>query len=486
MRHLDIELRLETSDFDTTNLIIHRLRAEERMGQLFGVELEVVSMAGRTLDPDEAAGAVVSVSIGAGGEVARSFHGMVMRVVELPAVSHEHAVYQLSIRPHLWQATLVETLDVYLETTVPDVVEELLGRFDLAVGIDYVRSLEDTYLERELIVQYQESHLAFISRLCEHLGIFFYFAHDQEQSTLVLGDHTGAYRPISGDDVVAYRSRGEREGVYELRYDRTLVPGTYVCRDYHDQTPALELQLDHALEEGFAGGIIEYGGDFQTPDQGKRLARVRAEEWHCRRQIYTGLSSEPRFAPGHTFELEQHPHHSGRLLLTAVEHEASQDVAGWGEGTEEKHYENRFTAIPAELTYRPPRRTPVPRIHGVLSGVIDTWQGKLERHARLDEQGRYLVRFLFDTAAPGERKASSRVRMMQQSAGTGYGTHFPLKPGVEVLIGFVGGNPDRPVILGAVPNPITPTPVKDAEASKSRIKTRSGIVIEFDDANRGS
>jgi type VI secretion system secreted protein VgrG len=88
-------------------------------------------------------------------------------------------------------------------------------------------------------------------------------------------------------------------------------------------------------------------------------------------------------------------------------------------------------------------------------------------------------------AAPGERKASCPVRMMQPSAGPGYGMHFPLKPGVEVVIGFVDGNPDRPVILGAVPNPITPTPVDAAVSTKSRIQTRSGIIIEFDDADRG-
>ena len=95
------------------------------------------------------------------------------------------------------------------------------------------------------------------------------------------------------------------------------------------------------------------------------------------------------------------------------------------------------------------------------------------------------MRFLFDTAGPGERKASCPVRMMQPLAGPNYGVHFPLKPGTEVTLAFLDGNPDRPVITGAVPNPITPTPVSSPVSTKSRIKTRSGIVIEFEDANRG-
>lgn len=484
MKETEFELLLQSKGFDTEKLRIHRLRARERMNHIFELQLEVVALGGGVLDVDETVGADATVTIKLDDEAVRHFHGIVTRVADLPLGDEERAAYELTVSPHLWQSTLVETLDVHLDVTVPDVIETLMRRIDLAPGSDYSLNLSDSYPQRELVVQYQESDLAFASRLCEHLGIFFFFAHDDQQSTLVLGDHAGAYRPIGDDDTVSFRGRGERQGVFELRFDQTLIPGTYVCRDYNDQTPALELQLDHEVDEGFAGGIIEYGGDFRTADEGKRLARVRAEERLCQRQVYSGCSNEARFAPGLTFELEDHPRHSRKLVLTSVQHEASQDVAGWGESTE-RRYENRFTAIPAELTYRPPRITPVPRIHGAVSGVIETWQGKLQRHARLDDQGRYTVRFLFDTAAPGERKASCRVRMMQPSAGTGYGMHFPLKPGVEVLIGFIGGNPDRPVILGAVPNPITPTPVDAAVSTKSRIKSRSGIIIEFEDADRG-
>ncbi|MBW2523812.1 MAG: type VI secretion system tip protein VgrG [Deltaproteobacteria bacterium] len=484
MNETELELRLESKGFDTDNLRIHQLHGVERMGRIFEVNLQVVALGERMLNVDETVGADASVTIAIGGDPVRHFHGLVTQVTELPVENENWAVYRLTLSPRLWQATLVEMPDVHVEASVPQVIERMLSRIDMARGSDFELNLTGTYAPRELIVQYGETDLAFVSRLCEHLGIFFYFAHQEDGTTVEFGDHSGAYLPIGDDEAVAFHARGERQGVFEIRLDQTLIPSTYVCRDYNDQTPALELQLDHGLDEGFAGGIIEYGTHFLTPAEGEAMARVRAEERLATRQVFSGLSNEPRFAPGYTFELDGHPTHSRRLLLLEVEHQASQEVAGWGEGTEHR-YENRFTAIPAELCYRPPRTTPIPRIHGFLSGVIDTWQGQIERHARIDQQGRYLVKFLFDTAAPGERKASSPVRMMQASAGTGYGVHFPLKPGVEVLIGFVGGNPDRPVILGAVPNPITPTPVDASVSTKSRIKTRSGILIEFEDADRG-
>jgi type VI secretion system secreted protein VgrG len=167
------------------------------------------------------------------------------------------------------------------------------------------------------------------------------------------------------------------------------------------------------------------------------------------------------------------------LLITEVEHEARQIVSARSQ-TEDPGYANRFRAIPASRTYRPPRITPKPRIAGLVTGIIDPGAaGPGARYAQLDEQGRYLVRFLFDTTPPGERPASPRVRMVQNHAGETYGTHFPLHPGVEVVIGFIDGDPDRPLIVGAVPNPIKPSPVTGAEEGLHRIRTSTGITIEM-------
>jgi type VI secretion system secreted protein VgrG len=148
--------------------------------------------------------------------------------------------------------------------------------------------------------------------------------------------------------------------------------------------------------------------------------------------------------------------------------------------SEEPGYTNAFRAIPADRTYRPPRVTPKPRISGLVTGIVDPGPaGPGAKYAQIDEHGRYLVRFLFDTTPPGERPVSRRVRMVQNHAGENYGTHFPLHPGVEVVVGFVDGDPDRPLIVGAVPNPMKPSPVTHAEAGLHRIRTSTGIMMEM-------
>ena len=213
------------------------------------------------------------------------------------------------------------------------------------------------------------------------------------------------------------------------------------------------------------------------------FARVRAEERLATQLVYEGRSAIEHFSPGAYFEVQAHPTVNPELRIVEVEHRLSQPVALRGRDTEE-HYNNRFLAIEADLQYRPPRVTPVPRIYGIITGVIEPdIEGDVGKYAKIDEQGRYTVKFLFDTVAPGERKASRPVRRMQPSAGPNYGMHFPLRPGVEVAVTFVDGDPDRPLIVGAVPNPLTPTPVDQSTASKNRIKTESGVLFEIEDGS---
>jgi type VI secretion system secreted protein VgrG len=168
------------------------------------------------------------------------------------------------------------------------------------------------------------------------------------------------------------------------------------------------------------------------------------------------------------------------LLVVEVEHHATQVVGTHG-GDGGEAYANTFKAVDASLVYRPPRVTPRPRIHGVLTAVTEAApSGAARNMAQLDLDGRYTVKFFFDTA--GDRQHSSApVRMAQPHAGPDYGVHFPLKPGVEVTVSFVDGDPDRPIISGSVPNPATASPVTGRDANMNRITTVSGSIIEFKD-----
>jgi type VI secretion system secreted protein VgrG len=474
-----VDLRFESKHLaGADEMRVLRVLCSEQLSQPYRVELDLAIPEASEIGLGELSGAEGTVVLDRPGGPTRRMHGVIAEATELPPVSGWHT-FRLVLRPRLWLATLVEAFDVHLDQTVPQIVEARVRDAEIPLAM----RLAEEYPPRDIVTQYRETDLAFISRRCEHLGIFYFFEHGEDEETVVFGDSPSAYGHVAEDDVVPFVGRGDLVGVTEIVERRELVPATYVCRDYDYRAPQLELHGEHKLDQGFAGGIFEYGSHFRTEGHGKLLARVRAEEQLSRHQTFHGQGADVRFAAGHTFTLGDHPHHGRRLVVVSVEHEARQplfeDATDGG-----RDYQNRFVAVPVETTWRPPRRTPVPRIHGLVTAVVEIGPGEVETYAKIDEQGRYTVCFLFDASGPDRERASAPVRMLQPHAGPGYGMHFPLKPGVEVLVAFVDGNVDRPVIVGAVPNPITATPVAVAESTKSRIQTRSGIVIEFDDKNR--
>jgi uncharacterized protein involved in type VI secretion and phage assembly len=196
--------------------------------------------------------------------------------------------------------------------------------------------------------------------------------------------------------------------------------------------------------------------------------------------VLSGVSEVPRIAAGGRFTLDDHPKIVGELLVTEVRHEAKQPTALGGGGATQV-YRSELRAIDAKTTYRPPRVTPKPRVHGAISGVIETASGG--QYAELDDQGRYHVRFMLDQGGAPKGSASSLLRMAQPHAGPGYGFHFPLRDGVEVMLTCIDGDPDRPIITGAVPNPTTPTTVSSGNATRNVIRTGGGTEINIDDTD---
>ncbi len=299
---------------------------------------------------------------------------------------------------------------------------------------------------------------------------------------MVFTDGAAGFPHLEGGPIT-FRPRGEQQDVFALQSKSRMIPAYYAVDDYNYRTPQLDIIAGHEVADGFAGGVIEYGSHHKTPAEGQTLASIRAEERRATQLVYTGRSGVPSLAAGVRFTLQDHPDlGSVDLLVTEIEHRAVQIIPGLDEEghKEEQGYWNTFRAIPADRTYRPPRVTPRPHIHGLVTGIVDGGPGGGSRkYAHLDEQGRYLVRFLFDTTPPGERPASKPVRMIQNHAGENYGTHFPLKPGIEVVIAFIDGDPDRPLIVGAVPNPIKPSPVTETNPGLHRIRTLTGITVDM-------
>lgn len=482
-------MTLESSDFPCERLRVRAFTGKEAISRLFEYHLEVVCPEHEGPSVESMPGAKVNLVIErapgphGGWHGVRRLSGMVADVEDLLSEHHGVRVYRLRVVPRAFALTLVHTQDILLNLSVPDIVKGKLEAVSLGGAMSM--RLAGDYPVRDFVVQYKETDLAFVSRLTEHLGISYFFEQGDAGDTMVFTDQNGGFA-TSEAPTIPFRARGERLDVFSLRAKRRVIPAFYVVNDYNYRTPLLDLSAEHDIAQGFGGGIIEYGSHHKTPGEGQALTRVRAEEQQASELVYTGRSDSPTLGAGTRFTLEDHPDlGTVDLLVTDVEHEASQVVAlnQAGSGAEKDGYVNTFRAIPAGRTYRPARVTPRPRIHGLVTGIIEAAQGGdgPSKYARVDSWGRYMVRFLFDTTAPGERATSRPVRMIQNHAGENYGTHFPLKPGVEVVIGFIDGDPDRPLIVGAVPNPIKPSPVDSSNPGLHRIKTLTGITIDMVD-----
>lgn len=470
-----LSVKLDTDAFSCENIQISRLEGHEEISQMFRFEVEIAYLDRAGLDLEEVSGAEVALSFWRDGEEVRRIHGMIAAVDDRLETEAAYRSYRLTIVPRIWRLSLIETLDVFINKTVPDLVREKLELVGLVAAFE--NHLAGSYPIREFIVQYKESDFAFVSRLLEHLGISYVFRQQNGEERVALIDDAANFPTL--DVEIPYEGRGESTGVYRIEQRIELIPNVHVVRDYNYRTPSLEISGMRESPLGYGGGIVEYGNHARTPEEAASIARVRAEASESRERVYHGESSAIALTAGARFHLSGHAHIEDELLLVAVTHHLTQPGMMTGGESEGASYRNSFRAIPSARTFRPPRVTPRPRVYGFTSGIIEKPDGGPGRQPGLDAQGRYTVRFLFDTAPPGERQASHPVRMAQLSSGSHYGTHFPLRPGTEVILAFLDGDPDRPIIAGAVPNPETGSPVTNSDPLKSRIRSATGIEIEF-------
>jgi len=410
----------------------------------------------------------------------RIIHGMLARF-DQNREEAEHVFYQATLVPRLWQADLYRENQLFLDKTVPDVIEEILGQAGLTTD-DYELNVTGQYPEWEYICQFGETDFDFISRWMEREGIYYYFEQTEEFEKLIITDNSSRHEDISGTSTIDYhpssslRAR-EEEIVRELTCRQKILPRKVILRDYNYRRPDLELRVEADVDAEGRGDVYSYGEHFKTTEEGNALASIRAEELLCREVIFHGESTVIPFCPGFIFELMGHyrDSYNQRLLITELEHEGNQAGVLFGgderiaEDVSELVHFNRFVCIPADVQYRPERKTLRPRFYGTMNARVDaTGDGQ---YAEIDEEGRYKIRLYFDQSGRGDSKASRWIRMAQPYAGAEYGMHFPLHKGTEVLLTFVGGDLDRPIICGSVPNQETASPVNSDNQTLCMIKT---------------
>lgn len=486
-QHLTI--RVNGSPEDLFDLV--RFRGRETLSAIPAFELELTAT---TADIAAASllnvPAVVEVRMPGGS---RRFRGILSSFEYLTTNPHTSS-YRTTLTPRLSWLAAVRQSRVFLDKTVPEIVVEVLADYGLERGEDYQFRLRPEYSPQEYTVQYEETDLAFISRLLEHRGIYYYFEPDLDRDFVVFADHIEAHTPVRGGGDLIFRAGRPTSpagpAVSELAVRQVSPPREVLLKDYNYRKPTVDQrglakQSDSSVPA--LGRFMEYGAHFKTPEEGERLAAIRLEELSCTGSVLSGLSGYPVLAPGLCFSLADHPKTdcNGEFLLVEVDHDIRQPgVPGEASALlDEEAYRNTFRAIPRTTQFRPARVTVKPKILGTLHATIDA--AGTGEYAEIDEHGRYKVRLPFDLAGRDGGKASRFIRMAQPYAGPDYGSHFPLHKGTEVLLTHIDGDPDRPIISAAIPNPATASPVRNKNQTQSVVKTAANNQLVLEDVAGG-
>jgi type VI secretion system secreted protein VgrG len=397
--------------------------------------------------------------------------------------------YEATLVPRLWLLSLNHQCRVFQNLKVDEIVTEVLKQAGFGAR-DFRFVLRTPLPTREYCVQYRETDLAFIQRLLEHEGIYYFFEHPSSGGEVAVFTDDRAQSPdIDGARAIEYHpgaglgTTDEVDYVREFGAQRQLVSGKVILKDYNYRTPETHLLASANLDHPQPGVYYDYGAHFKNAKDGERLAQVRTQEFDAQRRLFHGETNSPALRAGHIFALAKHfrGDFNADYLLTRVEHQGSQGRA-FGIGLDAQTrpvYQSRFTAILATTQLRPVRETPIPRLSGIITARLETGGGD---YAYIDDQGRYRVKLPFDLSDNANGTASRAIRMAQPYSGPNYGMHFPNRADTEMVLACVDGDVDRPMGLSTVPNPSNASPSVAGNKAQCVIRSAGQNELTLDDS----
>nr|WP_105666024.1 type VI secretion system tip protein TssI/VgrG [Cronobacter dublinensis] len=445
-----------TVQLPVEGLLFWKLSGRESLSEPFMFTLTLLGTDARA-DRSALLGQPVTVTIPTQALMTpRYLNGKVTRVavsaVEMSGT--RYAAYELTVEPDLWPMQRDRNLRIFQGQTVPQIVKTLLG--ESRVNVE--ERLSGSYRVWEYCVQYQESSLDFMSRLLELEGITYHFRHEQDRHTLILTDAPGQYEPFPGYETIPYHvtpSGGstDEEGISQWALEDSVTPGIYSLDDYDFRKPnAWLFQARQNPKSPQPGSIDVYDwpGRFVEHGHGEFYARIRQERWQVEHRQTQGTGTALGIAPGHTFVLRNAPFFgdNGEYLTTVAHYHFEENRYASGADSNTIH-ETRFEVIPADVPYRPAQKTPWPRTYGPQTAKVVGPQGE---SIWTDKYGRVKVKFHWDRLGKGDDTSSSWVRVSSAWAGQGFGGVQIPRVGDEVVVDFINGDPDRPLITGRVYN----------------------------------
>ncbi len=414
-----------------------------------------------------------------GEENDRHLHGVLRQFIQNGSKGRFY-FYEAEVIPTLWLLSLEQDCRIFQNKKVEDIIKQVLQEGGIT-GDRFNFRLQGKYPEREYCVQYRETDLDFISRLCEEEGIFYFFEHAKDKHVLVFGDSTVAYQTIEGEEEITFNPAigmvPGKEFVYAFAFSQKVFSGKMTRRDFNFEKPTLDLTSKEQDKSYQKLEVYDYPGRYVEENRGKGLTKVRLEESVTFKEKAEGKSASPRLTPGFKFKLIDHERKSfnQEYLLTEIRHEGQQPQAleELADPKEKFSYTNQFISIPSPVVFRPERKTPKPIIKGIQTAVV---VGPKDEEIYTDKYGRIKVQFHWDREGKKDDKSSCWIRVASIFAGGQYGAIFTPRIGQEVIVDFLEGDPDQPLITGRVYNAdLMPPYTLPDEKTKSTIKTNSSI-----------
>ncbi|HDS4947791.1 type VI secretion system tip protein VgrG [Klebsiella aerogenes] len=467
-----------TVQLPVEGLLFWKLSGHEAMSEMFELSLTLLGSDAR-LDRSKLLGQPVTVTIPTQNALSsRYFNGKITRVavsaVELSGI--RYAAYQLSVEPDLWPMKRDRNLRIFQGQTVPQIINTLLSEYQVNVE----DKLNGSYRVWDYCVQYQESSFAFISRLMELEGIAYHFRHEAGKHTMVLTDSATQHQPVSGYETIPYHQTASggittEEGIGQWALEDSVTPGIYSLDDYDFRKPnawLFQARQNPASPSPGSIDVYDWPGRFVDHGHGEFYARIRQERWQVEHQQIQASATAVGIAPGATFTLTNAPFFSdnGEYLTTAADYLFEENSYASG-GNSDISHQIHFRVIPSSVVYRPAQVTDWPRTYGPQTAKVVGPEGE---SIWTDRYGRIKVKFHWDRHAKGDDTSSCWVRVSSAWAGQGFGGVQIPRVGDEVVIDFINGDPDRPIVTGRVYNEASMPPWDlPGDATRMGFMTRS-------------
>jgi type VI secretion system secreted protein VgrG len=478
-------LRFKAQDLGDDDLLITRLTGTEALSELFQFELELLAPIDKPVDFAQVLGKGGSVAIDVPGSDPRFFQGIIVRFAQGPR-DDRFLTYRATLVPEVWLLTKRITSRIFQHVSVPEILKAVFDGFPVAFR------LQGKFQPRDYCVQYRESDFAFASRLMEEEGIFYYFRHTKDGGEMEIANTPQGHDKVPAPATLIYEETagGNREGDEESRVTgwqkmQEVRSGQVTLWDHHFELPDKHLEADQKIQDSVAVGQVShtlslpvangleqydypggYAGRFDGISPGgaeqaaelekifednRRTARLRIQEEAAGAVSVDGTSVCRQMTAGHMFTLDRHFDADGDYVLTRITHKAGLGGGGYrsGDDTPGLEYENAFRCIPFALPFRPPRVTPKPTVKGTQTAVVVGPEGD---EIFTDKYSRIKVQFPWDRLGKYDADSSCWIRVATIWAGKNWGViHIP-RIGQEVVVDFLEGDPDQPIVIGSVYN----------------------------------